>query len=113
MKSAITSSGNISQLAPLLEKAREVLNSVVEDRRSECLKNGVEFKALIAVDRGLTNTSKVVHIRDVCRPYQVLDDLSYKITKQHQLNTRDTHIRSSGSRVSAVNMDIIDRDSQV
>ena len=41
----------------------------------------IEFTHIFAHDNIETNTAQVIHVNDVYRPYAVLDDLSYKITK--------------------------------
>lgn len=81
LKESIRSSANIECLKPLVNEAEELLKVVVHQRYEKCQKDNVEFVHIFAHDNIETNTAQVIHVNDVYRPYAVLDDLSYKITK--------------------------------
>lgn len=113
LKISIQSSSNIKALNPLIEEARSVLDEVVEKRRADCTAQGIEFKPIFAADHDSSkNSSKIVHVRDVSRPYQVMDDVSYKITKQQKLSIRDEVARNVAGQSSAINPDIVDHTSR-
>ncbi len=103
LKNVLNSAANIPSLSPLLQQADVLLKEVIEHRRQECKAKGIEFKSMFASE-SKSNSSKIVRVLDVMRPYQVLDDLSYKITKSLRLDTRAQVARQSGF-ASGVNQD--------
>ena len=81
LKESIRSASNIECLKTLVNEAEELLKVIVHQRYEKCQKENIEFTHIFAHDNIETNTAQVIHVNDVYRPYAVLDDLSYKITK--------------------------------
>jgi len=89
LKSAIRSSDHIECLKILVAEAKETLELVIKKRYDSCIAEKREFVHIFPKDDDAVNTAQIIHVHDVHRPYQVLDDLSYKITKSKNPNTLD------------------------
>lgn len=89
LKNSLKSSFNIEALQPLVKEAEELLVVMVHKRFEQCKKDGTEFKHIFA-HKDQVNTSQTIYVHDVHGPFQVLDDISYKITKGKNPNNLDS-----------------------
>mmetsp|Transcript_8577 Transcript_8577/g.15851 ORF Transcript_8577/g.15851 Transcript_8577/m.15851 type:complete len:389 (+) Transcript_8577:224-1390(+) len=81
LKSALMTSEGINALKPLWDEANAVLRRLEDERRQKCEKAGKPFKPIYVTDIHKRNSSRLIRVNDVMRPYAVMDDLSYRICK--------------------------------
>ena len=89
LKSCIRSAATIEFLRPLIDEAEEILKAVIHKRFEDCQAKNIEFKHIFPHDSTDVNTAQLLYIHDVAKPYMVLDDLSYRITKSKNPSTGD------------------------
>ena len=80
LKDMIHRASSIPQLSDLIKQATLLVEILVQKRMAACRESGEEFHAIYA-HREKVNSNAEIHVRDVYKPYAVLDDISYKISK--------------------------------
>ena len=65
------------------------MREVAEMHTKQCQEAGQPFVVMYVEEENKSNTSKKIRVKDVVRPYAVLDDLSYKISKAMKSTTRE------------------------
>ena len=89
LRVALLSAGNIRPLRKLVIRAKNEILKLQEERRKQCQEAGQPFVVMYVEEENKSNTSKKIRVKDVVRPYAVLDDLSYKISKAMKSTTRE------------------------